>query len=405
MNGLPVLITGATGIMGSWVLGEALRRGYRPMVLMRDADPAHARERLRSVLRLVGNESLTDEVRILQGDTRQPLLGLGRAVADELHEVLGSIVHCAACTSFSTKFDTELWETNVGGVANLLDFLGGSQVPLYYVSTAYVAGNRRGLVYEHELEQDQQFNNTYEQSKCQAERMVRDAIAAGAIRASIFRPGIIVGSATHGSITQFLNFYSFLRFIDMASSRKKADPGYIRVAADPDGTKNLVPVDWSARALWSIIEAEGPCSRTYHLTSPSPVSHVSLLLWANQFLGARSLRIRLVERLNGDASALEGMCHGAFSHYQPYLYGEPLFDRTNTDRALGECVPFPEVGPEFFHTLLAFARAQRWRGIFGCKPRPTSLDDAARVEPLRPKARKAASPDPEAEGRTVARCR
>jgi hypothetical protein len=46
------------------------------------------------------------------------------------------------------------------------------------------------------------------------------------------------------------------------------------------------------------------------------------------------------------------------------MFSEPVFDRTNTDRALGGALPFPEVSPEYFVRLLETARAQRWRSVF-----------------------------------------
>ncbi len=369
MNKGSVLITGATGIMGSWVVGEALTRGYQPVVLMRDSSEEHARERLSAVLGLVGHSARLSDIRILLGDTRHPQMGLDDSVVEELRQSLDSMIHCAACTSFSTSFDEELWQTNVGGVENVLNFLSGSGVSLYYVSTAYVAGKRRGKVLETDLNFGQEFNNTYERSKCHAEGMVREAVGHGRVRASIFRPGIIVGASSQGGISQFLNFYSFLRFVDMMGARSRNAFESIRMPADPVATKNLVPVDWTARALWQIIETDGPAGHTYHLTNPKPVTHQSLLEWANKHLSPAMTRIQAVDKLNGNATGIEEVCRAAFAHYFPYMHGEPQFDRTNTDRALAGHVPFPEVGPELYTKLLEFARANRWRGIFGCKTR------------------------------------
>lgn len=364
-----VLITGATGIMGSWVLGEALERGYEPIVLMRDGTVSRARERLAAVLELYGRADLLDRVSVVLGDTREPDMGLDSREVAGLRQKLGAMVHCAASTSFNPRRDAELWATNVGGVANVLRFVAGSGIHLYHVSTAFVAGKRRGRVLETELDLNQDFHNTYERSKCESERLVQEAVARGSVQAAIFRPGVIVGATSHGQITQFLNFYGFLRFVDLASSGGFNGLRRLRVIASPDTTKNLVPVDWIGRALWHIVETDGPSGRTYHLTNPNPVDQTELQAWANRYLEPNGVRLDFTDRLESDAHPFEQAANASFRLYRPYLMQEPVFDRTNTDRALDGALPFPAIGPAFYARLLHFARQQEWEGVFGCKLR------------------------------------
>jgi len=366
MKNRTVLITGATGIMGSWVLGEALDRGYRPIAIMRDPDPQHAQKRLAAVLNLIGRPGHLDAVRILTGDTQKPDLGLAPDVVAELRARLGGMIHCAACTSFNPRDDAELWATNVGGVANVLHFLSGCEIPLYHVSTAYVVGKRKGCAHESELDLNQEFHNTYERSKCESERLVRAAVVKGSVRAAIFRPGILVGASNDGRITQFLNFYQFLRFLDFASTVGARRRERLRVKANPFATKNLVPADWSAKALWEIIDGEGPSGETYHLTNPNPVTHKSLQEWAATCLG-NDVQIEFGERLEGRLSRLELAANSSFRLYRGYMQYEPVFDCANTQRALNGALHFPKLGPNFYMSLLDFARKQNWQGIFGCR--------------------------------------
>ncbi len=375
MNNRSVLITGATGILGGWVLGEALARGYEPTVLMRDANPNMARQRVQLVLRLVGHEDRLDDVKVICGDTRLPDFGLDHADVTRLRTTLGGVIHCAACTSFNPVQDAELWATNVGGVANVLRFLAGGHVPLYHVSTAFVAGKRRGRALETELDLNQGFRNTYERSKCESEMLVQEAISKGSIKASIFRPGIIVGATHQGRISQFLNFYGFMRIVDIASSGRLNGNRRLRFVANPNATKNLVPVDWTAKSLWDIVESQGPSLQTYHLTSPRPVVHTELQSWASDFLSTQSMSLEFTERLHTDVTTLERAANASLRRYRPYLDDEADFDQTNTLRALGGQLDFPELGPEFFLKLLSFARQQDWKGIFGCQTKSDKVAD------------------------------
>ncbi len=367
MTNRTVLLTGGTGIMGSWVLGEALARGCEVFVLMRDADKTAALERVKAVLAHVNRPQDLPRVHVVLGDASQPRLGISKATSDALRERIDAVIHCAACTSFNPLKDSECWATNVGGVAHLLEFLRGTHIPLYHVSTAYVAGKRRGVVYETELDVAQEFNNTYERSKCESEKMVRRALDEGLIRGSIFRPSIIIGAMNDGRISQFMNFYNVLHLVDIIASRRADEKEVVRMSTVGSGTKNLIPVDWTAKALWTIIDREGPSGQVYHLTSPRPVTHEMILAWANRLLKPANIQVAFVDNIEGKMSSLEAILSSRLQNYHPYLMDEPQFDRTNTDRALNGSLPFPEINIDQFDKLLVFARAQQWRSLFSVK--------------------------------------
>ena len=365
-----LLLSGATGIMGSWVLGEALARGYEPIVLMRDSDINHAIDRLAAVLEHAGRLDDLSKVRVVMGDARHPLFGLKASEAAELRRATDRVVHCAACTSFDPSQDEECWATNVGGVANVVDFISGTDIPLFHVSTAYVAGKRRERVFEGELGAGRGFNNTYERSKHTSETMIRQAFAEERLRGAIFRPSIIVGSTEDGRISQFMNFYGLLRILDVISNRRaKGERVQFRMKVSPESTLNLIPVDWTARALWQIIEAEGPSGQAYHLTNPGPPAYGEILVWANELLAPSGVMIRLVDEFDSTPSSLEAIFANQFENYGAYMRGEAHFDRTNTDRALNGSLPFPRFDAPFFDALLGYAREVRWRSLFDAHAR------------------------------------
>ncbi len=364
MKNRDVLLTGATGIMGSWVMGEALARGYRPVVLMRDRDHKQARERIATVLDHVGRSDDVDNVRILLGNAGKTCFGLSDPVYSQLRRSVGMLIHCAACTSFSPDQDAQCWSTNVGGVRNVLDFVSHTDIALHHVSTAYLAGKRPGRVYETELSVGQEFSNTYEKSKCEAEMLIQNAFDTGIVKGSIFRPSIIVGSSKDGRILQFMNFYNLLRVIDLLMSRRQREHTILRMVGTPEGTKNLIPVDWAVGAMWHIIEREGASGEVYHLTNPNPMRHGEMQVWVNALLADNRVQMDLVDSLDGDATSLEALFEGRFANYRPYMHGEPVFDRTNTDRALDGAYPFPPVNETYFALLMAYARENGWRSIF-----------------------------------------
>ncbi|MBI3117064.1 MAG: SDR family oxidoreductase [Candidatus Hydrogenedentes bacterium] len=364
MNPQRVFLTGATGILGSWLLADALRQGYQATVLMRDNSEADARRRLDKVLGVAGLRHAAQGVQICGGDVSQPDFGLSRGTLAKLRRDTDLFIHCAASVSFDPQKEQDTWQTNMQGAVHVLDVLADTQIPLYHVSTAYVAGKNPGLWRETDLHAEQEFNNSYEHSQYECETLVQGAFASGNYRGAIFRPAIIVGATLGGRIAQFLNFYGFLRLMEVALDPRLHPGGPVRLPLNPSCTKNLVPVDWTAAALWKIIQKEGPSGKVYNLTHPRPVSLGDLVHWANSRMDGTDVTFESVESIDDKGTLLERMAQMQLRHYNPYLKQEPAFDRTNTDQALNGALPFPTMDSSFFDMLFHFASSQGWRNVF-----------------------------------------
>lgn len=158
LGGAHVLLTGATGFLGQATL-ERLLSGYpatRISLLIRSRGGVPARRRLDSLLRKpvfrgwrqragesAWQQAVTERVTVIEG-------GLGDAV---LPGDLDVVIHGASTVSFDPPID-EAFATNVSGVANLYRALAvaGADPHVVHVSTAYVAGVRKGVVAEAALE-------------------------------------------------------------------------------------------------------------------------------------------------------------------------------------------------------------------------------------------------------------
>ena len=327
MDKRSILITGGTGILGSWILALALDRGLAPVVLMRDATMEQARQRLAAVLALPGLEHRLDEITIMLGDTCHPDLGLSAAQRQSLRADLGMVIHCAASISFNPKKDFELQQANVDGLCHMMALLEDTDIPLYHVSTAYVAGMHSGRVLESEI-LDTPCKNTYERTKREAECIFRDALASGRMRGAIFRPSVIVGASRGGLISQFHNFYSILRMVDVIERGQLPAGESLRLQGNPESTLNLIPVDWVAEALWCIVDRDGASGQTYHLTNSNPCKLRELNEWATRTLRPAGSQMGFQSRLDGEVTRAEEVANASLSLYRAYLQDEPIFDRS-----------------------------------------------------------------------------
>jgi nucleoside-diphosphate-sugar epimerase len=271
----------------------------------------------------------------------------------------------------------KIWETNVHGVEHVLDYLSGTKIPLYHVSTAYVAGGRKGTIHEYELDGRYGFTNTYESTKWLAERQVRCAFSAGDACGAIFRPGILVGANGNGAISDFQNFYKFLRLIDLNPIQKVFGSGSIRLEGCADTLSNLVPVDWAAKALWEIVEHDGTSGRTYHLTNPRHNSLEEIRTWANKRLATVGASLSFVDELIGKLSFMEAFAVRALKHYLPYTKHQLRFDASNTLRITRDRLPFPKLDDLFYDRVFEYARHQRWKRADGAIPNNTARVAAA----------------------------
>lgn len=155
LAGSHVLLTGATGFLGQATL-ERLLSSYpdtHVSVLIRSRGERTATDRLSALLRKnvfrplserLGAEELArlvrERVTVVEG-------GLGSVT---LPADLDVVIHGASTVSFDPPVD-EAFRTNVSGVAALYEALTGSP-HVVHISTAYVAGTRKGVVAEAALD-------------------------------------------------------------------------------------------------------------------------------------------------------------------------------------------------------------------------------------------------------------
>jgi thioester reductase-like protein len=337
-----VVLTGATGFVGSELLARFLKRGNRRVyALVRASDHEAAEARLPAHERLTG----------VAADIERPGLGLDRHTADAIAEEATTVVHCAASVSFGLDLEKSR-RVNVDGSRRMVELAercagrGDGLDRLSYISTAYVAGTHRGLFEEDQLDVGQRFRNSYEQSKFEAETLVRER--ARGLPLQVMRPSIVVGDRRTGWTSSFNVLYAPLKAF--ARGRLPAIPG--RRSAPVD----VVPVDYVADAAYGLA-TRGP-GGTFHLVAGENASTVGRLLE----LSSRHLRKRpptmlpplLYRRL---AHPLLRRRYAALRHSEVYF---PYFDM----RLRFATRWFPPAPPveSYFARLIEFAQAARWGG-------------------------------------------
>jgi thioester reductase-like protein len=345
----PVFLTGATGFLGMEVLARLLEQGDREVLaLVRASDTAAAEERIDGVLSTLYRDPspYRELVRAVPGDVTRPGLGLPAAERTAIAEDVGAVLHCAASIAFDLPLD-EAREINVEGTREVVGFareckLLGRLERFLHVSTAYVSGRYSGTFRERQLVAGQDFRNTYERTKWEAEHVVR---AAGDLSPAIARPSIVMGESGTGWTPAFNVLYWPLR----AFSRGLFD----EVPALPAAHVDVVPVDYVADSLVHLLDVDDQGVFNLVAGRDAPYATELVELAADRFDRPRPQVVP-----PGSADGDGGDDHGAV--YLPYFDMEVVFDDSRARAALGPAgIRAPRLA-DYFGTLIDYAEATRW---------------------------------------------
>ncbi|MFC8669213.1 amino acid adenylation domain-containing protein [Streptomyces sp. NPDC057199] len=242
-----VLLTGATGFLGAFLLTELLARAPgRIHCLVRAGSEDDARKRLEENLRRYGLSVPADRLHPVPGDLGRPRLDLTAEDFERLGARLGLIVHAGARVDMLASYD-QLAPVNIGGTRELLRLAtAGRLTPLHYVSTG---DPKDELVRSHV---------GYGLTKWRAERLVDAAREAG-VPAGIIRLPRLTGDTRRGMWNH--------RDLAVRLLQLVLETG----AAPPLGIEEWVPVDEAARLIAStaLAEEEGGL---FTVTAQQPVS-------------------------------------------------------------------------------------------------------------------------------------
>lgn len=356
---MKVFVTGATGLLGSAVIANLLDEGCRPAALVRSRGDVSARERMWRIVSTLRPSTAKSDLDVIPFES-------GAKLEEQLRSrgPFDAAIHSAASVKFDASPES-IHAANVTATEELVSALDSASpaTHLHFVSTAYVhkrtTARAREEAVSHTGWTAAENNSPYEASKRTAEEIVAARSSASGRPYAIHRPSIIAGDSRTGAAASFAGISVLLRALaSLSRTSPERLPAPPAIICDSAATKNIVPVDWVARALVALVleRARG----VFHLTHPNPPTHRELLDRALEATGA--LRVGILPRRElATPSAAQRALDRALGAFETYLFGEPSFDRSRLEAVLGEGAEPPPIDTGYLRRLTTFGESVRWR--------------------------------------------
>jgi thioester reductase-like protein len=264
-----ILLTGATGFLGAFLLSELLQQTPAKIYcLVRGKDEEEARLRLQNNLKTykLWRNTYDSQIIPILGNLAEPLMGLSSEKFNQLASEIDVIYHNGAQLSYVHSY-AQLKATNVIGTKTVLGFAVLKKIkPMHFVSSVAVfeasAYEGKVLTEWDPILESEGICLGYSQSKWVAERLVWLAGQRG-LPITIYRPGLISGDSQTG-ISNTDDF--FIRMIQ----------GCLQLGFVPDLPLplNFSPVDYVAKAIAYLSRQNISEGKVFHLQNPAP------LLWS-----------------------------------------------------------------------------------------------------------------------------
>jgi thioester reductase-like protein len=263
-----VFLTGSTGFLGGFLAAKLLENNHRVFALARGGKTQSALERVHSNVSFafgggIINDSVLSQLKVFDGDITIPNFGITEESLRFLINETDIVVHSAALAEITFPLE-EIRKINVAGTLNVLNFAKrckqvGRLRKFNHISTVYIAGNRLDGFSEDCLGVGQAFHNTYEQSKYEAEILLKDFPELGI---SVFRPSMVIGHSADGRTSHFRLFYQPLRHIVYGL--------FDNYPADLSCDQNLINIDTVVNVIFELMFRDE--NATYHVVSPENVN-------------------------------------------------------------------------------------------------------------------------------------
>ncbi len=252
-------VTGATGFLGRYLVGNLLKRKGSIHVLVRK----DSQKKLEAIAKKMGWDM--KRIVVVHGDMTAAKCGLSAAQIRALSGKVKHFFHLAAIYDLSANAESQR-AANVDGTQYALDLAAAIGAGCFHhTSSIAAAGLYPGVFREDMFDEAEGLDDPYLRTKHDSEGLVREEKR---IPWRIYRPGMVVGHSQTGEMDKIDGPYYFFTFI---KKLREMLPQWMPTLGIEGGRINIVPVDYVVDAMDHIAHKPKLDGHTFHLTDPEPM--------------------------------------------------------------------------------------------------------------------------------------
>lgn len=263
---MKIILTGATGVLGSHIMYEILERFIQTpndtnklFIIARNNGKNSANARINQLLssdytpKIIRDKGLTDlnqYLEIIDAD-------LNTIEETFLEKSKGAyLIHSAGYVNLSTDEDLKekIFDENVLLTKKLFSVFHPFIKKFIYIGTAFSSGIRKGLIANdfHNLNFTPEHRNAYEYAKFHSENFIAKECKAIGLPFQILRPSVIggkmLGTENNYFIPKYMVFYLLAKFFHFTAQRKGQQEN-VRFIVNKETSLNIIPVDYVAKVV------------------------------------------------------------------------------------------------------------------------------------------------------------
>jgi NAD(P)-dependent dehydrogenase (short-subunit alcohol dehydrogenase family) len=251
-------VTGATGFIGRFLIGNLLKRKGTIHVLVRRG----SKDKFEALV--ARYPEAKGRIVAVYGDLTKAKLGLSAEAQKQLTGKIKHFFHLAAIYDLAASAESQQ-AANIDGTRNAVELAEVIRAGCFHhVSSIAAAGMYSGVFREDMFDEAEGLEHPYFRTKHDSEGIVRKECKRPW---RVYRPGIVVGHSQTGEIDKIDGPYYFFTLIKRI---REMLPSWVPTLGFEGGRINMVPVDFVVDAMDHIAHQKGYDGGCFHLTDPAP---------------------------------------------------------------------------------------------------------------------------------------